>query len=158
MTDNSNWRGEEGPPPRQGTLSREERWDLLAAADARELIALADACLAAEPAPELAILAPPRTGCVTAEVRDPILRERFLLGDVLACSAEIELDGVRGWAMRTGDDRAAVLAMAICDAAGETPGAAAVEELCRRVAARLADREAAEWAELAPTVVEFEEL
>lgn len=157
MTDNSNKRDEEGSP-RPGPISREERWELLAAAEADELIALADACLAAEPAPELAILAPPRTGCVTAQVRDPILRERFFLGDVLACSAEVELDGVRGWAMRTGDDRAAVLAMAICDAAGETPGAAAVEELCRRVAVRVADREAAEWAELAPTVVEFEEL
>jgi alpha-D-ribose 1-methylphosphonate 5-triphosphate synthase subunit PhnG len=138
-------------------LTREERWELLAAADGEELIELADACLAAEPAPELTILAPPRTGCVTAQVRDPILRERFLLGDVLACTAEVDLGGTRGWAMRMGDDRAAALAMAICDAAGETR-AAAVEDLCRRVAARLAAADAAEWAELAPTVVEFEEL
>jgi alpha-D-ribose 1-methylphosphonate 5-triphosphate synthase subunit PhnG len=137
-------------------LSREQRWELLAAADADELIALADTCLAA--ARECTVTAPPRTGCVTAQVRDPVLRERFFLGDVLACSAEVELDGVKGWAMRLSDDRAAVLAMAICDAAGETESAAAIETQCRRVAARAREREAAEWAELAPTIVQFEEL
>jgi alpha-D-ribose 1-methylphosphonate 5-triphosphate synthase subunit PhnG len=149
VTDNSKKREEEE------RVTREERWELLAAADAEELIELADACLAADPPPELTVLVPPRTGCVTAQVRDPIRRERFLLGDVLACTAEVALGGTRGWAMRLGDDRAAALAMAICDAAGDTP---AVADLCRRVAARAAERDAAEWAELAPTVVEFEEL
>lgn len=137
-------------------LTREQRWALLAAAESAELIGLADRCLAA--GGEITVTAPPRTGCVTAQVRDPVLRQRFYLGDVLACSAEVELDGVRGWAMRTGDDRAAVLAMAVCDAAGETGQAAEIEQLCARVAAREASRDAAEWAELAPTIVEFEEL
>jgi alpha-D-ribose 1-methylphosphonate 5-triphosphate synthase subunit PhnG len=160
VTDNSKKPGGERPTRQERVtseqcLTREERWELLAAAGAGELIELADACLAADPAPELTVLVPPRTGCVTAQVRDPILRERFFLGDVLACTAEVDLGGARGWAMRLGDDRAAALAMAICDAAGGTP---AVEDLCRRVAAREAEREAAEWAELAPTVVEFEEL
>lgn len=144
MTDNSN------------KLTREQRWELLAAADGGELVELADTCLAG--ARDVTVTVPPRTGCVTAQVRDPVLRERFFLGDVLACTAEVELDGVRGWAMRLGDDRAAVLAMAVCDAAGETGLAADIESLCRRVAAREEEREAAEWAELAPTIVEFEEL
>jgi alpha-D-ribose 1-methylphosphonate 5-triphosphate synthase subunit PhnG len=144
-------------------FTREERWALLAAAEGEELIELADACLAA--AAEFTVTAPPRAGSVSAQVRDPVRRERFLLGDVLACTAEVELDGVRGWALRLSDDRAAVLAMAICDAAGASTGgvstgggAAAVDDLCRRVEARLREREAAEWAELAPTIVEFEEL
>ena len=137
-------------------MSREERWALLAAADGDELIELADTCLAG--AREFTVTAPPRAGCVTAQVRDPVRRERFLLGDVFTCSAEVELDGTRGWAMRLGDDRATVLAMAICAAAADPEQAAAVEELCRRVAAREAEREHAEWAELAPTIVEFEEL
>lgn len=137
-------------------MTREERWALLATADADELIGLADRCLAGGAA--VTVITPPRTGCVTAQVRDPVLRERFFLGDVLACSAEVELDGVRGWAMRLGDDRAAVLAMAVCDAAGDTGLAADIEALCRRVAACEAEAEAREWAELTPTIVEFEEL
>jgi alpha-D-ribose 1-methylphosphonate 5-triphosphate synthase subunit PhnG len=150
-------------------FTREERWALLAAAEGEELIELADACLAA--AAEFTVTAPPRAGSVSAQVRDPVRRERFLLGDVLACTAEVELDGVRGWALRLSDDRAAVLAMAICDAAGANTGGAstggasagggaaeAIDDLCRRVDARLRARDAAEWAELAPTIVEFEEL
>jgi alpha-D-ribose 1-methylphosphonate 5-triphosphate synthase subunit PhnG len=139
-------------------LSREERWALLATAGGDELIELADMCL--DSAPEFAVILPPEVGCVSAQVRDPILRERFLLGDVLACRAEVEVNGVRGWAMRLGDDRAAVLAMAILDAAAETgPDLAdAVEHLCQRLAQRLRRADDEEWAELAPTVVEFEEL
>jgi len=152
-------------------LTREERWALLAAAGAQELIGLADSCLGA--AGGFQVVVPPQVGCVSAQVREPILKQRFLLGDVLACSAEVELDGQRGWALRFGDDRAAVLAMAIVDAAaaawsadGDEDGPSAdgdgvageIGRLCAEVAERLRREEAAEWAELAPTVVEFEEL
>lgn len=117
------------------------------------------------------MIVPPQVGCVSAQVREPILKQRFLLGDVLACRAEVELNGQRGWALRFGDDRAAVLAMAIIDAAasarpagdGTAPAddqgvAGQIDRLCAEVAQRLRQEEAAEWAELAPTVVEFEEL
>lgn len=138
-------------------MTREERWALLAEAGGDELIELADRCLAGGGA--VTVTSPPRTGCVTAQVREPVLRQRFFLGDVLACTAEVELDGTRGWAMRMGDDHAAVVAMAVCDAAfGRADFDEEIEDLCRRVAARAAEREAAEWAELAPTIVEFEEL
>jgi alpha-D-ribose 1-methylphosphonate 5-triphosphate synthase subunit PhnG len=150
-------------------LTREERWGLLAAADADELIGLADTCLGAADA--FQVIVPPRVGCVSVQVREPILKQRFLLGDVLACSAEVELNGARGWALRFGDDQAAVLAMAIVDAAASArpaDGAASstdgdsvadeIDQLCADLAGRLRQEEAAEWAELAPTVVEFEEL
>ena len=139
-------------------LSREERLRLLAAADPGELAECADACLAATA--DVAVIAPPRVGCVCAQVREPIMKERFILGDVLACTAEVEFNGTRGWAMRLGDDRAATLAMAILDAAAEADPAAAgrVGELCARVAGLLRRAETDEWAELAPTIVEFEEL
>jgi len=42
--------------------------------------------------------------------------ERFILADVLATQAGVEHRGERGWAMRLGDDTAATLAAAICDA------------------------------------------
>ena len=143
---------------RQGEGSREERAGLLALAGNAELVALADGCLA--DGAQLTVLVPPEVGCVATEVREPVGHERFLLGDVLACRAEVELAGTRGWAMRLGDDRVAVLAAAVCDAEAEAdrPMAGEVAALCRRVAAREAAAEAAEWAVLAPTVVAFEEL
>lgn len=139
-------------------LTREQRCALLAEAERDELVALADECLADGAA--VRVLAGPEVGVVTAQVREPVLAERFLLGDVLACRAEVELSGQRGWAMRLGDDRAAALAAAVLDAEAESgrPLTARVEDLCRAVAGRRAEREAAEWAELAPTIVEFEEL
>lgn len=139
-------------------LSREERLGLLASATADELLAAADTCLAA--ADSFAVVTSPTVGCVPTQVREPVMRERFLLGDVLACTAEVEFNGVRGWAMRLGDDRAATLAMAVLDAAGAFSAdlARPIDELCARVADRVRDADAAEWAELAPTIVEFEEL
>lgn len=139
-------------------MSREERLTLLASAGQDELLAAADACLAA--ATDFAVVTTPTVGCVPAQVREPIMRQRFLLGDVLACTAEVEFNGVRGWAMRLGDDRAATLAMAVLDAAGASSAALAglIDELCARVADRVREADAAEWAELAPTIVEFEEL
>lgn len=138
--------------------ARSERAGWLALAGRDELVELADRCLADGARPT--VLAGPEVGCVATEVREPVGRERFLLGDVLACHAEVELGGARGWAMRLGDDRAAVLAAAVCDAEcqADRPRSGAVEALCRRVAARVAAQETAEWDALAPTVVAFEEL
>lgn len=138
--------------------SREERAGLLALATSEELVGLADACLADAPPPQL--VRAPQVGCIATEVVEPVAGDRFLLGDVLACRTEVEFAGARGWAMRLGDDRTAVLAAAICDAAVESgsPRGADVDALCERVAARETAAETAEWARLAPTVVEFEEL
>jgi alpha-D-ribose 1-methylphosphonate 5-triphosphate synthase subunit PhnG len=139
-------------------ITREERLALLAAAAGDVLIDAADACLAA--ASSFAVVTPPLVGCVPAQVREPVRSQRFFLGDVLACTAEVEFDGVRGWAMRLGDDRAAVLAMAVLDAAAAcSPDLArAVDALCVKAAARAREADVAEWAELSPTIVAFEEL
>jgi alpha-D-ribose 1-methylphosphonate 5-triphosphate synthase subunit PhnG len=146
------------PAGEAGTLSREERCGLLADAGPEELRELADACLAG--GAEVRVARPPEVGCVSTQVREPVAAQRFLLGDVLACRAEVELAGHRGWAMRLGDDRAAVLAAAVLDAeaAAGRPNTPAIDALCRRVASRRADALEREWAELAATVVEFEEL
>jgi alpha-D-ribose 1-methylphosphonate 5-triphosphate synthase subunit PhnG len=144
--------------------TREERWARLAVARPGELIELADACLAA--ADDFQVIVPPEVGYISAQVREPILKQRFLLGDVLACRAEVELDGTRGWALRLGEDRAAALAMAILDAASSATGPAAgdgtlagrIDRLCADADGRRRADDAAEWAELAGTAVEFEEL
>ncbi|OZM76156.1 phosphonate C-P lyase system protein PhnG [Pseudonocardia sp. MH-G8] len=139
-------------------FSREDTAALLAVASREELVGVADACLADGVTPR--VLRAPEVGCVATQVVEPVAGERFLLGDVLAVQAEVELAGGRGWSMRLGDDRAAVLAAAICDAEVQAgrPRADDVLALCARVAAREAATADDEWALLAPTVVEFEEL
>ncbi|QBJ96452.1 phosphonate metabolism protein PhnG [Rhodococcus sp. ABRD24] len=138
--------------------SRERVAELLADAPEDELVDLADACLA--DGIELAVLTAPEVGSVAAQVREPIAHDHFFLGDVLACRAEVSLGGVRGWAMRLGDNRSATLAAAICDAeiVAERPQAVRVLELCARVEEIRRLAEADEWAQLAPTIVQFEEL
>jgi alpha-D-ribose 1-methylphosphonate 5-triphosphate synthase subunit PhnG len=139
-------------------LNRAQRCGLLARAETEELRLLADACLA--DGADVRVLAAPEVGFVSTQIREPVAGERFLLGDVLACRAEVELAGHRGWAMRLGDDRVAVLAAAVLDAEVEAgrPRATDVDRLCHVVAARQAEQQDREWAELAPTIVEFEEL
>jgi alpha-D-ribose 1-methylphosphonate 5-triphosphate synthase subunit PhnG len=140
------------------TYPRERRAELLAAAEPSELVALADRCLTHPPEP--VVLAPPEVGLVVLQVREPVADERFYLGEVVVTRAEVEVDGVHGWSMRLGDDQVAALAGAVCDAEAEAvrPLADDVEALCRIVEARQTAAQAAEWAELAPTEVSFEEL
>ena len=138
--------------------SRERATELLAAAGEEDLVALADACLSG--GAEFAVLVAPEVGTIAAQVREPIAHDRFLLGDVLACRAEVSLGGQRGWAIRLGDNRIATLAAAVCDAelAAGGPTAPQIRALCIRVERehQLSDHD--EWAALAPTVVRFEEL
>ncbi|RDI55349.1 phosphonate C-P lyase system protein PhnG [Nocardia mexicana] len=138
--------------------TRERVAELLGAAASSDLIELADACLG--DGAELTVLTAPEVGTVAAQVREPIAYDRFFLGDVLACRAEVALGGARGWAVRMGDDRAATLAAAVCDAEVQAgrPHARAVLELCGRVERDRYEAELAEWDRLAPTIVQFEEL
>ncbi|WP_198548988.1 phosphonate C-P lyase system protein PhnG [Streptomyces sp. PRh5] len=139
-------------------MNREHRCALLAEADRAELIELADACIA--DGARVRMLVGPEVGCVTAQVREPVLEQRFLLGDVLACRAEVEFAGHRCWAMRLGDDRAAALAAAVLDA--EAQSGRPPDRRDRR--AVRTDRGAPGAAGgpgvggARPTVVEFEEL
>lgn len=140
------------------TMTVTERAELLAVAEAEEVVALAESCLAEFGDPLM--LAPPETGVVVMQVREPVCAERFHLGEVVVTRAEVEVAGARGWAMRLGDDRVATLAAAVCDAVAAAGGALAaeVDHLCVTTQRRRADRRAAEWDAIAPTIVKFEEL
>jgi alpha-D-ribose 1-methylphosphonate 5-triphosphate synthase subunit PhnG len=140
------------------TMAMERRADLLAIADRDELIALAERCVAM--VPELVVNRSPEVGTILLEVREPIAHDRFYLGEVLACQAEVSIGSSHGWSMRLGDDRLATLAAAVCDAVAEVRGpfCDAVLDLCERTAVDQAAERTAEWAELEPTVVAFEEL
>jgi alpha-D-ribose 1-methylphosphonate 5-triphosphate synthase subunit PhnG len=138
--------------------TRERLVELLAAAPVSDLVSAADACLS--DGAELTVLTSPEVGCVATQVREPIGHVRFFLGNVLACHAEVRVGTHRGWAMRMGDDRAAVLAAAVCDAevAADRPHAGYVRELCARVEEELDAADRREWSRIAPTIVQFEEL
>jgi len=134
------------------------RAELLAVAEESELVALADRCL--EGAPGTRVIGPPTVGTIPLCVREPVVGDRFILADVLATQAEVEHRGQRGWAVRLGDDAAATLAAAICDAEAASGAGLAreVDLLCRRTERSRADEAAREWAELARTEVHFQEL
>ena len=136
----------------------ERRAELLAVADVDRLRLVAERCLADLGEPVL--VEAPTTGIVMMQVREPVVGDRFHLGEVVVTRADISLSGERGWAMRLGTDRAATLAAAICDAAARVGGPAAdvVDELLDEVERerRRAARELT--VALGPPVVEFEEL
>jgi alpha-D-ribose 1-methylphosphonate 5-triphosphate synthase subunit PhnG len=142
--------------PSTDQLSREERVGLLARARPDELEPLAEQILARSGAP--VVLSGPEIGMAMMQVREPVAEERFYLGEVLVTQTEVELAGHRGWCMRLGDDCQATLAAAVLDAAAEGADRLPVEALCRAVAAREDAAAGAEWAEVAPTEVRFEEL
>jgi alpha-D-ribose 1-methylphosphonate 5-triphosphate synthase subunit PhnG len=143
-----------------GTLTREERCDLLAAAEHEEIVPLAERLLADGSAPAPTVVKAPETGMVVLQVREPVEDSRFYLGEVLVTECEVEVGGVAGWSMREGDDRVAALAAALLDAvaAAGLPATAEIDALCDRIAERRAASDAAEWAEIRSTTVAFEEL
>ena len=143
------------------TLDRNRRTELLARADGDEIRHLAEGFLAnRRVADDLEILTPPEVGMVMMQVREPVCKERFHLGEVVVTRAEVAVAGSRGWAMRAGTDRETVLAAALLDACAEhdTSWAADVDSLCERTASRLASNDRGEWDELRDTAVSFEEL
>jgi alpha-D-ribose 1-methylphosphonate 5-triphosphate synthase subunit PhnG len=136
----------------------ERRASLLAQSARNDVIDLAERLIARHGTPETILL--PEPGLVALEVREPVCRERFILGDVLVTRAEVVIAGAEGWAARMGLDREATFAAAVCAAVGDHGllGADEVDELCLSTEENLADRESLEWNELAPTMVDFEEM
>lgn len=140
--------------------SRERLGELLGASTSEAVTALADLCLADVPEDLVRIIRPAEVGVVATQVRDPLGHDRFLQADLLVTSAEVEVAGTRGWAMRSGEDLPGAMAQAVCDAeiARRGPHYPRIAAHCREVAEALAEQRAAEWSRLAPTIVEFEEI
>ncbi|MEO0494631.1 MAG: phosphonate C-P lyase system protein PhnG [Actinomycetota bacterium] len=135
-----------------------DRAAMLAQADPEALATVADECLAGAPMPD--IHHGPDVGTVVLTMREPVETTRFHLGEVLVTRCQLEHRGVTAWAMRMGDDRAATLAAAICDAEATAggPAAASVERLVAETDEQLRAARAEEWHELEPTIVAFEEM
>ncbi len=141
-------------------FTADERAELLAFAQRGEVVPLAERLLSEGVLEGLSVIRPPQVGLVLMQVREPVAGERFHLGEVLATQCSVELDGTPGWSMRGGDDRVAALAGAVLDAiaAANRPEAEQVQALCVQVAQRRRWEHEAEWEQIAPTAVTFEEL
>ena len=132
--------------------------ELLALTPPDDLIALSEVML--DDGGDPVVLRGPELGSVMLTVREPVEATRFHLGDVLVTQVEVEHRSTRGWAMRLGDEPLATLAAALCDAelAANGPHADTIRSLCSRTASAVAADRDREWAELAPTIVAFEEM
>jgi alpha-D-ribose 1-methylphosphonate 5-triphosphate synthase subunit PhnG len=109
---------------------------------------------------EAALLMGPEKTMVLLQVREPVRRCRFYLGELLAAHCVVELGGVRGAAVLMGDDLNKARDAAVLDAAhsGGFPGFALVEpELLRLEGARKAEL-GKEAAEIRKTKVSFRSL
>jgi len=139
-------------------LSRTRRTELICASPPDALVELADRCIDTWTPPD--VVSGPDVGMVVLTVREPIEATRFHLGEVLVTRTEVDHRGVRGWSLFMGDDRPASLAAAILDAEAEArgPHTQAIEQLCRATEASAEEDRAAEWADLRPTIVNFEEI
>jgi alpha-D-ribose 1-methylphosphonate 5-triphosphate synthase subunit PhnG len=78
---------------------------------------------------EAALLKGPEKTMVLIQIREPVQRGRFYLGEALASHCVVELGGVRGAAVMMGDDLEKTRDAAVLDAAhsGAFPGFALVE-------------------------------
>jgi alpha-D-ribose 1-methylphosphonate 5-triphosphate synthase subunit PhnG len=91
-------------------------------------------------------------------VREPVERRPFNLGEVLVTPAEVDLDGVLGFAMVPGKNERAALSGAIVDAAvaaGHETAPDIVEALAD-VDARRREKRRLAWAESKHTTVDFQ--
>jgi alpha-D-ribose 1-methylphosphonate 5-triphosphate synthase subunit PhnG len=109
---------------------------------------------------EAALLKGPEKTMVLIQIREPVQRGRFYLGEVLAVHCVVELGGVRGAAVIMGDDLEKARDAAILDAAhsGGFPGFALVEGELLALEKRRQRELAREAAEIRKTRVSFQSL
>lgn len=135
---------------------RSNRFELIAACQEATLAQFANEILRADPS--MSIHQAPRPQLLMQQVREPVERRPFNLGEVLVTPAEVELNGVRGFAMVPGKAERAALSGAIVDAAvaGEHESAADIVTTLKDVAADQQARRNRAWAESKHTAVEFD--
>lgn len=135
---------------------RTARFEQIAGCDGDTLGRLANEVLASDP--PLSVIQEPRPQLVMHQVREPVEHRPFNLGEVVVTPAEVELDGVRGFAMLPGKAERAALSGAVVDAAiaGDHDRRAAFEDELERAAAARETARRREWAESRHTTVEFE--
>jgi alpha-D-ribose 1-methylphosphonate 5-triphosphate synthase subunit PhnG len=142
--------------PEGDVLTREERFEAIALAEEGPLVALADTVLGGH---EVRVLRPPAGGAVMMRAIETAEGSTFNLGEVAVTEAEVEVAGERGYCVVMGFAPAKALAGAVIDAAAEAGIAREpIEEFLRAAVAAKMRADAEEWARLAPTRVQFDEI
>jgi alpha-D-ribose 1-methylphosphonate 5-triphosphate synthase subunit PhnG len=135
---------------------RSDRFELIAACEEAMLARFANDVL--EDDPPLSVRQEPRPQLLMQQVREPVQRRPFNLGEVVVTPAEVELDGARGFAMLPGKAERGALSGAIVDAAvaGDHEETPAIVAGLEKVADRRREQRRTAWAESKHTAVEFE--
>ena len=135
---------------------RSDRFELIAACEEATLARFANDVL--EDDPPLSVRQEPRPQLLMQRVREPVQRRPFNLGEVVVTPAEVELDGARGFAMRSGKAERGALSGAIVDAAvaGDHEETPEIVAGLAEVADRRREQQRTAWAESKHTAVEFE--
>lgn len=135
---------------------RERVSQLCALGDARILGSLAETLTRG--ARSVVSLQEPRTEMVLMECADPVTGGSFYVGEVLATTALVELDGVLGCAVVLGDEPDRARAAAVIDAARQRPGlvAESLFEVLTEVEHRISHTDQLRWALTSRTQVHFE--
>ncbi|AUG49318.1 phosphonate C-P lyase system protein PhnG [Haloarcula taiwanensis] len=135
---------------------RSDRFELIAACEGGTLARFANDVLADDP--PLSVRQEPRPQLVMQQVREPVERRPFNLGEVLVTPAEVELDGARGFAMLPGKRERAALSGAIVDAAvaGDHEATPDIVAALEAVADSERDQRRRAWAESKHTAVDFQ--
>ena len=138
-------------------LAREQRAEAISLSDPERLIAIADDLLQGM---DVGVSRGPSVGLLMVRAEEPSQRLPFNFAEVTVSEAEVSVDGTRGYAMVLGLRPEMALAGAIVDAGLETshPRSEEIElELAMTLEkARTGGRR--QWAEVAPTMVRFEEM
>lgn len=135
---------------------RSDRFELIAACEGGTLARFANDILADDPS--LSVRQEPRPQLVMQQVREPVERRPFNLGEVLVTPAEVELNDARGFAMVPGKNERAALSGAIVDAAvaADHEATADIVDTLEKIATDEHNQRQQAWAESKHTAVDFQ--
>lgn len=138
-------------------MEREVRLQAISLSDTENLVTIADEILGTI---EVEVVRGPTVGLLMVRVEEPSARLPFNFAEVTVSEAEILAGGKRGYAMVMGREPEKALAGAIIDGAIEAghPVATTVERSLQDALDRESARQAREWAQVAGTMVKFEEM
>jgi alpha-D-ribose 1-methylphosphonate 5-triphosphate synthase subunit PhnG len=135
---------------------RSDRFELIAACGGETLVRLADDVLDGQT--PVRVLQEPKSQLLMQQVREPVERRPFNLGELLVTTAEVECAGERGFAMVPGKAESKAVSGAIVDAA-VAAGHEAAPHICETLTDAASDRSKRrrrQWNESRATTVAFE--
>ena len=137
---------------------RTDRFEMIAATPAAELVELADTVLRTEP--EFEVRQEPTTQLVLERAIEPVERRPFNVGEVVVTAAEVIVDSEPGFAMLPGRTSRGAIAGAVVDAAFAAghPQSDRITSVLEAAADRRASQREKRRKERAATSIEFESI